>query len=303
MKNYRIGFVILHYQAMAETIACINSIKNRIDTDNYEIVVVDNGSPNKSGELLFDMYRNEKKITVILTGKNLGFSAGNNIGFKFAKDTLKCDFICMTNNDTEIIQNDFLMNIIEEYDRSAFAVLGPEIHLKDNTICEYSKRLFKLDELEKDRKRVHKLILKNKLFIESMHIFLYKTISKLIKWDQNRYKYREMKQPDKRMENVRLHGCCLIFSPIYIDKFDGLEVRTHFYGEEDILFVRLIRHGLKSVYQPEVKIFHHEEAATSMRIKKNFKKRRFMYEKHLETLDMIEKMYYEDIESLKDYIL
>ena len=303
MENYRIGFVILHYQAMDETIACVKSIKNRIDTENYNIIIVDNGSPNKTGETLLEMYKNESDITVILTGSNLGFSAGNNVGFKYAKEHLKCDFICMTNNDTEIIQDDFFAKVIEEYERSSYAVLGPEIYLKDGSICEYPKQIFKLNELDKDRERVRKLILKNKLFIESIQIFLYRTISKLIRWDQIRHKYREIKAPDQRMENVRLHGCCMIFSPIYIQVFDGLEVRTHFYGEEDVLFVRLMRNKMKSVYQPEVKIFHHEEAATSMRMGKNYKKRRFIYETHLETLDMLEKMYNEDIESLKDFIL
>lgn len=297
----RLGFIILHYQALNETIACVNSILTRVDTNNYEIIIVDNGSPNKSGMQLNTMYASEEKIHVILTGSNLGFSAGNNIGFKLAKD-LKCDFVCMTNNDTEIIQDDFFSVILKEYEQSHFAVLGPEIHLNDGSICEYPKQILKLNDIDTDRNRVKKNIIKNKFFIESIHLFLYKYIGKLIRWNKIRHKYREIKKPDPRMEYVRLHGCCMIFSPVYINKFDGLEVRTHFYGEEDVLFVRLIRNNMKSVYLPELKILHHEEAATSMRMKRNYKKRRFIYETHLQTLDMLEKMYNEDLESLKDYI-
>ena len=37
----RIGFVILHYNAIRETIDCVNSIMKNIDTDNYFIIIVD----------------------------------------------------------------------------------------------------------------------------------------------------------------------------------------------------------------------------------------------------------------------
>lgn len=303
MKEFKLVFVILHYQVVEETKACVSSIINRIDTTNYEIVIVDNGSPNQSGKLLQQEYAKEDRVIVLLAGGNLGFSAGNNIGFAYAKNNLHADFICMTNNDTEIMQDDFMNMIVEEYKESNFAVLGPEIMLEDGSICAYPKQVLKLNEIEKDRERVKKLLWKNKWFIESVHLFLYKYISKVIRWNRIRHRFREVPSIESRQENVRLHGCCMVFSPVYINAFDGLDVRTHFYGEEDILFVRIIRNHMKSVYQPKLKIFHHEEAATSDRMGKSYKKRRFIYETHLETLEMLEKMYQEDIESIKDYIL
>lgn len=302
MEKCNIVFLILHYQVINETLNCINSIKKFIDTDSYHIIVVDNNSSNNSGNQLLKMYNNDERITVLLVTENLGFSGGNNVGFEYAKSKFNPEFICMMNNDTEIIQNDFYATIKKEFERSHFSVLGPEIHLKDGSICEYPKTLIKLADIEKDRERVKKLILKNKLFIESIHLFLYKYISKLIRWNEIRHKYREIKKPDPRLENVRIHGCCMIFSSIYINKFDGLEVRTFFYGEEDVLYVRLIRNNLLSVYSPELKIFHCEEAATSAAKGKNYKKRRYMYKTHLNSLNMIEAMYKEDLDSLKDYI-
>ncbi len=46
--EYKIGFVILHYNAYKETIQCAKSIMDKLDTDCYEIIIVDNDSPNKS---------------------------------------------------------------------------------------------------------------------------------------------------------------------------------------------------------------------------------------------------------------
>ena len=302
-QEYKLGFVILHYQVIKETIACIESIIKRIDVNHYHIVVVDNGSNNNSGVELEDKYKDNDKVVVILTGENLGFSGGNNVGFSYAKNELDCDFIVMTNNDTKIIQNDFFTQVLNEYAKSRFAVLGPEIHLLDNSVCGYPFKLLKLKEIDKDRNRINKLIFKNKWFLESIDLAIKHTIMKLIRWDKIRKKYREETPIPRRRENVRLHGCCLIFSPEYIKVFDGLEERSFFYGEEDVLFVRLIRNRLLSVYQPLVKIKHHEQAATSELMSKGYKKRRYVYEQHLKTLDMLEKMYEEDVDSLKEYIL
>lgn len=300
--NKRIGFVILHYQVIKETIACIESILKLIDTDNFQIIVVDNGSNNNSGEELTTKYVDNEKVEIIITGKNNGFSGGNNIGFTCAKEKYECDFIVLTNNDTELIQNDFFEQILKEYTISKFAVLGPEIILLDGSVCAYPKELLRLSALEPDRKRVKKLLIKNILFLESLDLWLKRSIMKLIGWNKIRHKYREETKIDSRMEMVRLHGCCLVFSPIYIEKFDGLDNRTFFYGEEDILFVRLIRNNMLSVYQPTVKIRHCEQAATSALLGKDYKKRRYTYKEHLNTLDMIENLYREDLESIKDYI-
>ena len=50
------AFVILHYNAIKETHKCIQYIKENIDTQDYKILVMDNASPNHSGEILQEQY-------------------------------------------------------------------------------------------------------------------------------------------------------------------------------------------------------------------------------------------------------
>ncbi len=73
------------------------------------------------------------------------------------------------------------------------------------------KKLLRYSELDADRLRVKKLIKRNKWLIESLHLFLYKYIGKLIRWQKIRHRYREELPIEGRMEMVRLHGCWLIF--------------------------------------------------------------------------------------------
>ena len=93
----RIGFVVLHYNVVAETEQCVESILKRIDSSDFEIVVVDNASPNKSGPQIQSLFANREHVSVILNEENLGFARGNNVGFRFLKNEKKCDFIVMLN--------------------------------------------------------------------------------------------------------------------------------------------------------------------------------------------------------------
>ena len=49
-----IAFAILHYMTDEDTIACINSIVDKVDTDDYMIIVVDNASNIGSVERIKD---------------------------------------------------------------------------------------------------------------------------------------------------------------------------------------------------------------------------------------------------------
>lgn len=49
---------------------------------------------------------------------NLGFARGNNKGYRYAKNTLGCNYIIMLNNDTIIIQHDFLSIIRKEFEEN-----------------------------------------------------------------------------------------------------------------------------------------------------------------------------------------
>lgn len=55
MKKIKVAFVILHYQAIEMTIKCINSLYKTFDISENFIVVVDNASPNKSGNELINI--------------------------------------------------------------------------------------------------------------------------------------------------------------------------------------------------------------------------------------------------------
>lgn len=275
----KITFVILHYYTYEDTIKCVESIK-KLNYKNIEIVIVDNASKNNSGNLLRNKYKNNKRVHIILSDKNLGFANGNNLGFKYAKEKLKTDFIVMCNNDVYMIQDDFCQKIIAEYKESKFAILGPKIYLKNiNTVCNYNHTMPTLESLKKKRTYRKIFYYLNKFYLRYMYIIISKFIKLFIK--------KKQVDTSKRMEDIVINGACIIFSEEYIKKFDGIDSRTFLYYEEPLLYLRIKQNNMKSVYNPDIEVFHSEGVATK-KTKKNKRKRfEFVLKYEIESLNIL----------------
>ncbi len=82
------------------------------------------GIPEKEEEL--EKYPPSRRMVIIQTGKNLGFSGGNNVGAKFAFKR-KFNYILLLNNDTLIIDKDFLWKLIQPLTKFPEAgLVGPK---------------------------------------------------------------------------------------------------------------------------------------------------------------------------------
>ncbi|HFI0516497.1 TPA: glycosyltransferase family 2 protein, partial [Streptococcus suis] len=85
MNGKKFTFVILHFIALEMTIETIEVLLKNFSKYDFNIIVVDNASPNDSGRELSEMYKNHQRIDIMLSDKNLGFAKGNNLGYSFAK--------------------------------------------------------------------------------------------------------------------------------------------------------------------------------------------------------------------------
>lgn len=123
MKNFHAAIVILNFNGSQDTLECLESLGGSDPACN--IVVVDNGSTDSSVEDLVHWAQNKNiplqryklsgqdgrapqvvipeagnsKITLLETGRNLGFAAGNNIGIRYALQQ-GMEYILILNNDT-----------------------------------------------------------------------------------------------------------------------------------------------------------------------------------------------------------
>jgi GT2 family glycosyltransferase len=94
-----ISVIIVNYNGLRFLENCLASLKKQTyPCAKYEVIVVDNGSADDS---IAFIRNNSPEVKIIEAQKNLGFAAGNNLGFKHAKG----DFFALLNNDTEVPEN------------------------------------------------------------------------------------------------------------------------------------------------------------------------------------------------------
>lgn len=255
-------FVILHYCVPEITVKCIESIRSLLSYRNYKIVIVDNASPDASGPMLQKKYSKYENIHFILNRQNVGFARGNNIGYRYAKETLNSDFIVVLNNDCQIIQPDFADTILEIYHHTPFHILGPDI-LTPSGAHRNPHRMKTFGSKEIERIIRNRTIILYYLKVKRL-FHIEKRITFIENWDRKRaVSERARVIRDCPQKDVVLQGSCLIFSGDYLQKEEeAFCPETFMYLEEEILSYMCIRKGYSVWYNPQIKILHLEEAST-----------------------------------------
>ena len=89
--------IILHWQGSHYTRACLASVR-ALAYENFKILLVDNGSPDKSGAGIAKQFPG---VMLLETGVNLGFSGGCNAGINYCLEN-GAQWIWLLNNDTKV---------------------------------------------------------------------------------------------------------------------------------------------------------------------------------------------------------
>jgi GT2 family glycosyltransferase len=105
-REPRVSIIILNWNSYDVTRDCLLSLR-KLEYSNHEVVVVDNGSIDSSGERLAQEL---PEIRLIRNEQNLGFAGGNNVGIRNALDR-GTDYLLLLNNDTVVTPN-FLSDLV-----------------------------------------------------------------------------------------------------------------------------------------------------------------------------------------------
>lgn len=92
----KLSIITINYNGSENTIKLLESLKNQADKD-FDVIVVDNNSSDVNK--LMDYETLETNIIYIKSGRNLGYSGGNNVGIKKALEN-GADWVLLLNNDT-----------------------------------------------------------------------------------------------------------------------------------------------------------------------------------------------------------
>jgi GT2 family glycosyltransferase len=127
-----VSIVIVNFNGRRFLEPCLSSLASQ-SFKNFEIIIVDNHSSDGSGEYIRNQF---PSVTLIETGKNLGFAGGTNAGIRASHG----DYILTLNNDT-ITDPLFIGNLIppmiadSRLGMCASKMLFPDGRINSTGIC------------------------------------------------------------------------------------------------------------------------------------------------------------------------
>lgn len=220
-----VAIILVNYNGANDTIECIKSLSYIKDSE-YEIVVVDNCSTDNSVEELKKIQENSL-FTLLEAGCNNGFSAGNNIGIKYANNA---DYFLLLNNDT-VVEPDFLKKLLDEFNRNpkCGATISKILYYSNPDVIWYAGGDF------------------NKKTARSEH------------WKFN------VKDDMTEINSQKVSfasGCCMCVSKKVIDEIGLLDEDFFLYEEDADFCYRIDEAGYEIFYVPESIIYHKVSAST-----------------------------------------
>lgn len=224
----RVGIVLVNLNSYEDTAVCLDSLKD-ITYPNVEVIVVDNGSKDDSGERLRLQYPD---VTHIHSAQNLGFTGGNNLGIDHAMQH-GCDHVLLLNNDT-IVTPSFLEPLVKrlESEPSIGAVSG-KIYYAPQALNGKQNVIWYAGSFQKWHTGYHH--------------------SGVMEVDTGKF--------EQARDVAYASGCLMLMRGDVIRKIGGLSEEYFIYWEEADWCRRALKLGYRSVYEPKSVIYHNFRSA------------------------------------------
>ena len=123
---------------------CIESIfKQGLDDTDFEVIIVNDGTEDRSMEMIADIIQQHSNITII-NQENLGLSAARNNGIVAAKGK----FILMLDSDDLLIENSVKPILKKAIETNVDLIVADFLSMTDEEIEKIDKEGFKQPELQ-----------------------------------------------------------------------------------------------------------------------------------------------------------
>lgn len=194
---------------------------------HWNLFLVDN-SPTNALKEFFDTIDG---VEYLFMGENLGFGKAHNVAINRIKDS--SDFHLILNSDIDFKSSDLehMVNYMAQHEE--VGLLAPKVLNMDGTLQHSAKLL----------PRPADLIVRRFVPIKAVQDYF-----------NNRFELRYLSF-DKIMQTPCFNGCFLLMNTKVFDDVQGFDERFFMYSE-DVDLTRRINQKFKTIYYPEVSIYH-----------------------------------------------
>lgn len=251
-----VGIVILNFNNPQITINCIESIE-RWNSYPCKIAIVDNASTDNSVAVL-DSYLNEltncnyhrqvgleehllniPKYSLLISKQNTGYAQGNNVGCFYFDCDVEVDYILILNNDTIFIQDIIPPMVNFQMNHSDCAITNVLLLKKDGVSIEFNTA--------RNNCTIGELL--------CLYAHLNQRYLEHNKRNQILANNPELLDYDSLEVEIPM-GSCLLLKKTIFRQLGYFDTHTFLYFEENILFAKIKRMGLKNYLLPKYKLIH-----------------------------------------------
>ena len=126
----KVSIIIPNRNHTVDIKLCIDSILSHTTYQNYEIVIVDNGSNEPELLNYYDSLKNYPQLHICSLDIEFNYSKLNNFGVQHATG----EYYILLNNDTEIITPEWIEEMLMFCQRKDVGAVGAMLYYPDNTI-------------------------------------------------------------------------------------------------------------------------------------------------------------------------
>ena len=233
-----IGMVIVNYNDYKTTKRLLDNVKDYKIL--REIVVVDNKSTDNSLEELRKL--KNKKITIIDSGNNKGYSYALNVGCKYLIDKYKSLNIVISNSDI-IIESELDIKDLNSYISTKNVIVGPTI-IQGNDL----NRGFKIPSPWQDIK-------------QNIVFFGKRVLAKELSYPDNYY-HKDISKVDT------VSGCFFMISSKHLEDMGYFDENVFLYYEENIMGIKTKKLGKNIIVCNNVDVIHDHSVSIDKSLKR-----------------------------------
>jgi glycosyltransferase involved in cell wall biosynthesis len=206
---------------------CIDSILEKTTYQNYEILIIDNGSDERESLQYFESLKINPRIRVLRDDGPFNYSALNNRAVEQAKG----EIIGLINNDIEVISPEWLSEMVSIALQPEVGAVGARLWYPDNTL-QHGGVIIGLGGVAG---HAHSQLCKN-----NPGYFGRARVSQTLS---------------------AVTAACLVVKKSIYEKIGGLDVNNLTVAFNDVDFcLRAADHGYRNIWTPYAELYHHESA-------------------------------------------
>lgn len=109
---------------------CLNSIFSLTTYQHFEVILVDTGSTEVATKQLYDRYASDPAFRLVRYSEDFNFSRACNFGAQFSD----AEVLLFLNNDTEVLEPDWLDVMVQWFDISGVGIVGAKLLYPDGRL-------------------------------------------------------------------------------------------------------------------------------------------------------------------------